>query len=62
MRHLDNIQLRHRRDRWTDALFILAAAVLTAISIGSVAVPKSPERPWSVMVIESNLEIGTPGR
>jgi hypothetical protein len=64
MRHLDDIEQRHRRDRWTDAFFIFAAAVLTAISIGSVGGlgARSAEPTWSVTVIESNLEIGPPAR
>jgi hypothetical protein len=36
MGNLKEIEQRHGRDRWKDALFIAAALLLTAISIGSV--------------------------
>ncbi len=36
MGNLTDIARRHLRDRWRDALFIGAAVLLTAISIGSV--------------------------
>lgn len=36
MSNLKEIEQRHGRDRWKDALFIAAALLLTAISIGSV--------------------------
>ena len=57
----DTIAHRHGRDRWKDAVFIGAALLLTALSIGSVtskAAGKSTEHQWSVTVVESNLEIG----
>ncbi len=64
MSNLADITRRHRGDRWRDALFVslgVAATVLvTALSIGSAtskAAGKEPDRPWSVTVIESNLEI-----
>ncbi len=36
MGNLTDIARRHLRDRWRDALFIGAAVLLTALSIGSV--------------------------
>lgn len=60
MGNLNEIAQRHGRDRWKDALFILAAVLLTAVSIGSVtskAAGKPSERTWSLSVIESNPEI-----
>jgi hypothetical protein len=36
MSNLNEIKNRHGQDRWKDAMFILAALLLTAISIGSV--------------------------
>ena len=36
MSNLNEIAHRHGRDRWKDAMFIAAALLLTAISIGSV--------------------------
>ena len=62
MDNLDEIAHRHDRDRWKDAVFILAAVLLTALSIGSVtskAAGRPGERQFSsrLTVIESNLEI-----
>ena len=61
MSTLDEIAHRHGRDRWKDALFIGAALLLTALSIGSVTskAAGSPSK-WkdsSVAVYESDLEI-----
>ena len=61
MGNLKEIAQRHGKDRWKDALFIGAALLLTALSIGSVTskAAGSPSK-WkeaSVTVIESNLEI-----
>ena len=36
MSNLNEIKQRHGRDRWKDAVFIAAAVLLTAVSIGSV--------------------------
>ena len=61
MGNLKEIETRHGRDRWKDAVFIVAAVVLTALSIGSVtsqAAGKPADHQWKVTVIESNLEIG----
>jgi hypothetical protein len=63
MSNLSQIANRHVRDHWRDALFIAAALLLMAISIGSVTskAAKADDRSdngWSVSVVESNLEIG----
>lgn len=55
MENLNNVATRHGRDRWKDALFIVAAVVLTALSIGSVtskAAGKSSQKQWSLTVNE----------
>jgi hypothetical protein len=63
MSNLKEIEHRHGRDRWKDAAFILAAVLLTALSIGSVtsqAAGKPHEPQWKVTVIDpdTKLEIG----
>jgi len=61
MGNLNEIKHRHDRDRWKDAVFILAAVLLTALSIGSVtskAAGKPSEKQWDLSVSYSNLEIG----
>jgi hypothetical protein len=60
MSTLHEIAHRHVRDRWKDALFIGAALLLTALSIGSVTskAAGSSSSKWTVTVVESNLEIG----
>lgn len=61
MSHLKEIEQRHGRDRWRDALFIGAAALLIALSIGSVtsqAAGKPHQHEWDLTVSYSNLEIG----
>ncbi|MGE0402835.1 MAG: hypothetical protein AB7T06_39385 [Kofleriaceae bacterium] len=60
MSTLKDIAQRHGRDRWKDALFIGAAVLLTALSIGSLtskAVGNPSEKVWSVSVIETPPEI-----
>ena len=62
MGNLNEIAHRHGRDRIKDALFICAAVVLTALSIGSVtsqAAGKPHEREWTVKVVDpaSHAEI-----
>lgn len=60
MSTLKEIEQRHGRDRWKDALFIGAAILLTALSIGSVtskAAGSSPDPKWTVTVVESSVEI-----
>ena len=61
MGNLNEIADRHGRDRWMDAVFIIAAVVLTAVSIGSVtskAAGKPASKHYELTVVESNLEIG----
>jgi hypothetical protein len=62
MSNLNDIAHRHGRDRIKDALFICAAVVLTALSIGSVtskAAGKPHEHQWKVTVVDpaSHIEI-----
>ncbi|HTR49201.1 MAG TPA: hypothetical protein VMJ10_00760 [Kofleriaceae bacterium] len=55
MSNLTDIAKRHLRDRWRDALFIAAAVILTALSIGSVsskAAGSGPEHQWSLSVVD----------
>jgi hypothetical protein len=60
MTHLNQIASRHRPDRWTDIIFIVGAVLLTALSIGSLTTKaRGPvtDRPWTLTVLESNLEV-----
>jgi hypothetical protein len=60
MGNLNEIKHRHDRDRWKDAVFIIAAVLLTALSIGSVtskAAGKPSDRQWQLSVTESTPEI-----
>lgn len=55
MGNLNEIPDRHRQDRWKDAVFIIAAVLLTAVSIGAVtskAAGKPSEKQWKLTVIE----------
>jgi hypothetical protein len=56
---MNQIETRHKRDGWRDVLFIGAAVLLIALSIGAVskASGKPFEKQWTVTVIESNLEL-----
>lgn len=62
MSNLNEIAHRHGRDRWKDAVFIVAAVLLTALSIGSVtsqAAGKPRQFDGKVTVVdEHGLEIG----
>jgi len=52
----DTIATRHGRDRWKDAMFIVAAVLLTALSIGSVtskAAGHTTEHRWALTVTEN---------
>lgn len=54
--NLDEIEARHVRDGWKDAVFVALAVILTALSIGSVtskAAGHPTERQYSLTVIES---------
>ena len=50
---------RHGRDSWMDVLFVAAAVLLIAVSIGSLTskAAGTNESRWTVTVIESNFEI-----
>lgn len=56
MSNLNDIEERHVRDHWRDAVFIALAVLLTALSIGSVT-SKAAGHPtpheWSLSVIET---------
>jgi hypothetical protein len=63
MSNLNEIKERHGRDRLKDALFICAALILTAVSIGSVtskAAGTPTEHTWTVKVVDplNHIEIG----
>lgn len=56
MSNLNEIAHRHGRDRWKDAMFIAAAVLLTAISIGSVtskAQGSRADHKWEVAMYET---------
>jgi len=56
MSDFNEIEQRHERDGWKDAIFVVLAVVLTALSIGSVtskAAGRPHEHQWSVTVIEN---------
>ena len=60
---LKKIPDRHRGDRWKDAIFIIAAVLLVAVSIGSVtskAQGNVTERAWKLTLVDpqTNVEIG----
>lgn len=60
MSTLPDIAKRHGRDRWKDAIFIGAAVLLTALSIGSVtskAAGHTNEKTWTVTVVEATPEV-----
>lgn len=52
----ETIKERHGRDGWRDALFIIAAVLLTALSIGSVtskAQGHTTQHAWTLTVNET---------
>ena len=60
MSNLNQIERRHGRDGWKDALFIGVAVLLTALSIGAVtskAAGKPTEKQWSVQLNYGPIEI-----
>ena len=59
MSTLKEIAHRHGRDRWKDALFIGAALLLTALSVGSLTskTAGSGSAKWTVTVVETAPEI-----
>ena len=61
MNNLQRIEQRHRPDRWRDIAFVVTAVLLTALSIGSFtskAAGSVTERPWTLTVLEGEVEIG----
>jgi hypothetical protein len=67
MSNLKQIENRHGRDRWKDLVFIAAAVLLTALSIGattSKAVGSASEHQWSVQVVDpdTNVDIASVAR
>jgi len=55
MGNLHEITQRHGRDTWKDVLFIVAAVVLTAVSLGSVtskAAGSTTHHEWNLAVVE----------
>jgi hypothetical protein len=60
MSNLQRIEQRHRTDRRGDLIFLAAAALLAALSIGSLtskAVGSVHPREWTLVVLESGLEV-----
>lgn len=60
MSTLSEIANRHGRDRWKDMVFIGAAVLLTALSIGSVtskAAGNTSPKSWTVTVVETAPEL-----
>jgi hypothetical protein len=60
MSNLQRIEQRHRPDAWRDILFIAGAALLAALSVGSLtskAAGSVHERQWTLTVLESNVEV-----
>jgi hypothetical protein len=56
MSNLNDIEQRHTRDHWKDAVFIALAVLLTALSVGSVtsrAAGHPEPHQWSLTVIEN---------
>ncbi len=54
--NLNDIEQRHGRDGWKDAIFVALALILTALSIGSVtskAAGRPTEHQFSLTVIEN---------
>ncbi len=59
MSNLNQIAYRHGRDRWKDAVFIAAAVLLTALSIGattSQGVGKPLDHEWTVTVVDPTTQ------
>lgn len=60
MTNLREIEHRHGKDRWKDAGFIVVAAMLVALAVGSVttmAAGKPIRHVWSLTVLEGPVEI-----
>ena len=57
---LKEIKDRHGQDRWKDVVFIIAAVLLTALSIGSVtskAAGHTTEKQWKVTVVDPDTKV-----
>lgn len=55
MGNLNEIKERHGQDTWKDVVFIIAAVVLTAVSLGSVtskAAGSTTHHEWNLAVVE----------
>jgi hypothetical protein len=60
MSSLKTITKRHARDHWKDAVFIIGAVLLTALSIGSVtskAAGSTTQHAWSLTVLETPQDL-----
>jgi len=60
MGNLQQIEQRHRPDRRRDIIFVAAAILLTALSIGALtskAVGSVSTHEWTLTVLEGNLEV-----
>ena len=60
MNNLTLIERRHDRDSWKDALFIIIAALLIALSIGAVtskAAGKPFKHVWTLTVVDGVVEV-----
>ena len=56
MSNLNEIEERHKPDRWKDALFIGAAVLLTALALGSVTTKAQghmTRHQWDLSVVEN---------
>jgi hypothetical protein len=56
MDNLNQVSKRHDKDSWRDAIFIVVAVLLTALSIGSVtskAAGKTQPHQWTLTVVEN---------
>ena len=60
MSNLKQIAQRHGRDHWKDAIFIAAAVLLTALSIGattSKGVGKPVEHTWTIQMVDPETNV-----
>jgi hypothetical protein len=60
MSNLQRIEQRHHSDVWRDMIFVSGAMLLVALAFGSVtsrAAGSVREREWTVIVLESPIEV-----
>ena len=60
MSHLTEIEHRHHTDGWRDALFVIIAALLIALSVGaltSMGAGTPIRHTWRVTVTEGPIEV-----